>query len=558
MPFNGAGTFTLVAGNPVVTGTVISSTVHNNTNNDFAAGFTNCLTRDGQSVALANIPMGGFKLTNLANGSNPQDSVAFGQVVTLTALADTTSASNGAGMVGYDPGLSYPAGTVGEALGQAAASNSSAVRSAPTGFSWVGITPTICQAPGAAQFSEDVSQYMQRVYAAAIGIGTTWVDSVNGSDSNTGGIADPVATIEYACRTLGPSLVLVRPGVYAPWQFRSTDVQGNKIKIVRTLGPVFVRNSADDIASLSWTLSGSNVYYCSLTGANASPLAVLDCSRTDAEGQPEPLSQYSSEAAVAAAGRGWYHDDAADRLYVRYDASNVNTIKTRLRLITGDATTRVLVYGAKMLLEGDWHFEGVNLLPAQLSSTRAVLGGQFDPSTIPTVAYTQSHALDALGADTLLQGAWLHRARGDNFHYADDGGLGCQSIEINCKSTYAGDVETVPTLDGTQNGSSMHGSGYVLRVNGQYVKSYGPDIVDTGTGASWNVGTVADGSRFDGNSYGFATTGPGMWLDTCAARSALDYDLYAESGQVKTFSTSYRTSTTVSGGSITTYTPDAP
>jgi hypothetical protein len=64
MPFNGSGTFTLVAGNPVVTGTSISSTVQNNTMSDFATGFTTCLTKDGQTTPTANLPMGGFYLTN--------------------------------------------------------------------------------------------------------------------------------------------------------------------------------------------------------------------------------------------------------------------------------------------------------------------------------------------------------------------------------------------------------------------------------------------------------------------------------------------------------------
>lgn len=66
MPYNGSGTFTLVTGNPVVTGTVINSTVHNNTQNDIAAGLTNVITRDGQSVPFGNLPMGGFKHTGAA------------------------------------------------------------------------------------------------------------------------------------------------------------------------------------------------------------------------------------------------------------------------------------------------------------------------------------------------------------------------------------------------------------------------------------------------------------------------------------------------------------
>ena len=65
MPYNGSGTFTLVAGNPVVTGTTISSTVHNNTNNDFATGLSTAITKDGQTTLTANIPFAGFAATNV-------------------------------------------------------------------------------------------------------------------------------------------------------------------------------------------------------------------------------------------------------------------------------------------------------------------------------------------------------------------------------------------------------------------------------------------------------------------------------------------------------------
>jgi hypothetical protein len=73
--------FQLVAGNPVITGTVISSTWANNTLSDIANnGLTNALTKDGQQTPTANIPMGGFRFTGLGNGVNRGDSVSLGQV----------------------------------------------------------------------------------------------------------------------------------------------------------------------------------------------------------------------------------------------------------------------------------------------------------------------------------------------------------------------------------------------------------------------------------------------------------------------------------------------
>jgi len=60
MSRNGSGTYTLPAGNPVVTGTTISSTWANNSLSDIATALTQSLAKDGQTVPTANIPLGGF------------------------------------------------------------------------------------------------------------------------------------------------------------------------------------------------------------------------------------------------------------------------------------------------------------------------------------------------------------------------------------------------------------------------------------------------------------------------------------------------------------------
>lgn len=69
MPFNGSGTFVPIAAPdyPAVAGTLIRSAQFNNNLLDiFNNGLTNCVTRNGQSPATANLPMGGFRHTNVA------------------------------------------------------------------------------------------------------------------------------------------------------------------------------------------------------------------------------------------------------------------------------------------------------------------------------------------------------------------------------------------------------------------------------------------------------------------------------------------------------------
>lgn len=94
MPFNGSGTYTLPAGNPVTTGTTISSTTTNNTNSDIATALTNCLTRDGQSTPSANLPMNSKKLTGLAAGTTNGDSVRYEQITSFITASSTDTLTN--------------------------------------------------------------------------------------------------------------------------------------------------------------------------------------------------------------------------------------------------------------------------------------------------------------------------------------------------------------------------------------------------------------------------------------------------------------------------------
>ena len=81
-----AGVFSInSAGQPVVTGTVISSTAFNALTADLATGLTTCVLKDGTQTITANIPMSSFKLTGLAAGSAAGNSVRFEQLLTFAA-----------------------------------------------------------------------------------------------------------------------------------------------------------------------------------------------------------------------------------------------------------------------------------------------------------------------------------------------------------------------------------------------------------------------------------------------------------------------------------------
>lgn len=81
MSRNGSGTYSLPAGNPVVTNTTISSTWANNTLGDIANALTGSLAADGQTTASGNLKMGNNKIVNVANGTDAGDAVNYAQLL---------------------------------------------------------------------------------------------------------------------------------------------------------------------------------------------------------------------------------------------------------------------------------------------------------------------------------------------------------------------------------------------------------------------------------------------------------------------------------------------
>jgi hypothetical protein len=80
MSRNGSGTYTLPAGNPVVTGTTVSSTWSNTTLTDIATALTGSLASDGQTTATGNLKMGNNRVTGLADGIAVTDAATVNQI----------------------------------------------------------------------------------------------------------------------------------------------------------------------------------------------------------------------------------------------------------------------------------------------------------------------------------------------------------------------------------------------------------------------------------------------------------------------------------------------
>ena len=94
MSYNGSGTFNInTTGQPVVTGTVISSTAFNALTADLGTGLSTAITKNGQTTVTANIPFNGYKLTGIAVATASGDALSYGQAATVSTLTDSALTS---------------------------------------------------------------------------------------------------------------------------------------------------------------------------------------------------------------------------------------------------------------------------------------------------------------------------------------------------------------------------------------------------------------------------------------------------------------------------------
>ena len=91
MPRNGSGTYALPAGNPVTTGTTISSTWANNSLSDLASAITQSVSKDGQTTMTGPLPMGGNAIT----GAGAITSTSGNWTLSSGSLTITSGASIG-------------------------------------------------------------------------------------------------------------------------------------------------------------------------------------------------------------------------------------------------------------------------------------------------------------------------------------------------------------------------------------------------------------------------------------------------------------------------------
>ena len=94
MSRNGSGTYSLPAGNPVVSGSTISSTWANNTLTDIATALSGSIAADGQTPITGALQMNSNQINGLANGTASTDAINLSQLTAISSTLGTMAIQN--------------------------------------------------------------------------------------------------------------------------------------------------------------------------------------------------------------------------------------------------------------------------------------------------------------------------------------------------------------------------------------------------------------------------------------------------------------------------------
>jgi len=152
MSYNGSGTFQInTSGQPVVTGTVISSTAFNALTSDLATGLTTAITKDGQTTTTVRIPfsqgINSSLATDTTNGSSGSIYTAGGVGITKALYVGTNATVVGTlgvtGAATFSATPIFSALTASSAVATDASKNLVSVTNTGTGNNVLATSPTL-------------------------------------------------------------------------------------------------------------------------------------------------------------------------------------------------------------------------------------------------------------------------------------------------------------------------------------------------------------------------------------------------------------------------------
>lgn len=218
MARNGSGTYSLPSGNPVVTGTTISSTTHNNTMSDIATALTQSIAKDGQTTPSANLPMGTYRHTGVGNAADLTDYASASQVLngSLTILSsvsgtDTITANAAITPSSYADGQMFSFIAAGANTGAATLNVSSLGAKSITKNGTTALAAGDIPSGAVVLVRYDGTQF-QLIGATALTASTVLPDGVTATTQSAGDNSTKIATTAYVDSAV-PTLSSISPTV---------------------------------------------------------------------------------------------------------------------------------------------------------------------------------------------------------------------------------------------------------------------------------------------------------------------------------------------------------
>jgi hypothetical protein len=314
----------------------------------------------------------------------------------------------------------------------------------------------------------DVADY------ANIAAGEIYFVAKHGNDNFNGLTWDtPFKTLIKALGMADRGAIIVGAGMYN----RNEGTQGTVVtKDVAIIGIGDVRLGQFD--ALTWTLTAGQTKTYQAT--RSSVMSVWDGKFLDAEDDYKQLVLKTSIAEVEA---------AANSYFVNGSTVYVHTNDDRIP----DAQLYVYIGVAGFSGKGNFYFENITFeggsLPFKCDSSYdgvTATKSKFYGKNC-TVKYAGSgNGWNFLGTDSIVQNCTVARSLDDGFNYHLSNGVNSNAIEINCIGRDNG------VSSDTDNGSTMHDGGNIIRIGGKYYRNKGCNVADVTSGThSWNLGVQA-------------------------------------------------------------------
>ncbi|MER8762903.1 hypothetical protein [Mesorhizobium sp. M0968] len=393
-------------------------------------------------------------------------------------------------------------------------------------------------------------------------VASIYVDIATGSDINIGSSTSPLKSINAAlarCLAGSKVIIYVKGGLYDfdnCW--KSVAPASSTIAVVSWDGVPVISSMHD--ASLVWSLDSGTTYVATFAGRVVNSWDAKTANLT-ADGDYGRLTLAASLAACQATPGTYFITGTS--IYVNPVDGRSLVADPDLRIYKKHATTTANdTNGNFQTRNGTIYLEGI-----YFEGGLSPFFNRLDDPAYKMNVYARDCTFKYGGTDNfdingdtycVLQRCIAAWSAQDGFNYhAIFGSLAPQVIEVDCIGRHNG-TDTA----GTNNGSTMHEGGWIIRARGLYHHNQNRNVHDIGNSFSLNMGCTARDSTSGTNSVNFAsglateTPGTQMWLDGCTS-SGSTFDLDAGTGSTIRTSGLVSANSNRSGGAfsgtITTY-----